>query len=389
MANEFEQRKVICNHLRLIPLDEVQTVFRLSPSLFSQPCRFRRAVKSASFPPGDAKGACTNSPRCILIGILRTAPDPSATLTRGTSPFRGGKNPRTLPYPLPRAGAENIIIYKGVMYIMKKKITAIFLCVALVAIAIVGASLAYFTDTDEATNTFTVGNVKIDLIESRYHRQGSGGSGDTSIPAPTQTASGMKYVSDDATIYTDEEIKADAANYSAYIGERGKNMVPGRRVAKSPYVINTGANDAYIRIRVMIPTAANNDYVNVHEGGVITNVWCSTSMLSGEFVNTKSGGQANEPYIKKAAVTRDGVTYDVYTFVRVEPLAAGAMTEWNVWNNIGINKDATSADVQKAIDAGAITVTDSTMTLNVLVEADAIQAEGFADADAAWAAYDA
>ena len=272
---------------------------------------------------------------------------------------------------------------------MKKKITAIFLCVALVAIAIVGASLAYFTDTDEATNTFTVGNVKIDLIESRYHRQGSGGSGDTSIPAPTQTASGMKYVSDDATIYTDEEIKADAANYSAYIGERGKNMVPGRRVAKSPYVINTGANDAYIRIRVMIPTAANNDYVNVHEGGVITNVWCSTSMLSGEFVNTKSGGQANEPYIKKAAVTRDGVTYDVYTFVRVEPLAAGAMTEWNVWNNIGINKDATSADVQKAIDAGAITVTDSTMTLNVLVEADAIQAEGFADADAAWAAYDA
>ena len=40
---------------------------------------------------------------------------------------------------------------------MKKKITAIFLCVALVAIAIVGASLAYFTDTKTATNTFTVG----------------------------------------------------------------------------------------------------------------------------------------------------------------------------------------------------------------------------------------
>lgn len=48
---------------------------------------------------------------------------------------------------------------------MKKKLTAIFLCVALVAIAIVGASLAYFTDTDQATNTFAVGNVKIELIE--------------------------------------------------------------------------------------------------------------------------------------------------------------------------------------------------------------------------------
>ena len=59
---------------------------------------------------------------------------------------------------------------------MKKKLTAIFLCVALVAIAIVGASLAYFTDTKSATNTFTVGNVKIDLIESRFHREGNDNS---------------------------------------------------------------------------------------------------------------------------------------------------------------------------------------------------------------------
>ena len=42
---------------------------------------------------------------------------------------------------------------------------------------------------------------------------------------------------------------------------------------------------------------------------------------------------------------------------------------------------------EKAIDAGAITATDGTMTMNVLVEADAIQAEGFADAAAARAAF--
>ena len=173
---------------------------------------------------------------------------------------------------------------------MKKKLTAIFLCVALVAIAIVGASLAYFTDTDEATNTFTVGNVSIDLIESRYHREGNDNSGDTDIPDPANIASGMTYVTDGHKAFTDDEIKADAANYSAYIGERGKNMVPGRGVAKCPYVVNTGANDAYIRIRVMIPSAANNDFVNVHEGGVITNQWCSTSFISGEFIDGKGGG---------------------------------------------------------------------------------------------------
>ena len=35
MVNRFKQRKVMCSHFRLIPSDEVQTVFRLSPSLFS------------------------------------------------------------------------------------------------------------------------------------------------------------------------------------------------------------------------------------------------------------------------------------------------------------------------------------------------------------------
>ena len=269
---------------------------------------------------------------------------------------------------------------------MKKKITAIFLCVALAAIAVVGASLAYFTDTKSATNTFTVGNVKIDLIESRFHRQGNDNSGDTSIPDPTGTASGMKYLNDGAKAFTDEEIKEDAKTYKdEYLAVKGENMVPGRGVAKCPYVVNTGANDAYIRIRVLIPSAANNDFVDVKDGGVITNQWCGTSLICGEFQHGLKG--ENWPVVVKAGVTKDGVIYDEYTFTRTEPLKAGAMTEWNVWNFIGIDKTATSADIQKAIDAGAITATDGTMTLNVLVEADAIQAEGFADAAAAWAAF--
>ena len=267
---------------------------------------------------------------------------------------------------------------------MKKKLTAIFLCVALAAIAIVGASLAYFTDTDSATNTFTVGNVKIDLIESRYHRQGSGSSGDTSIPAPTGTANGMKYVSDGATIFTDEEIKTDAANYSTYIGERGKNMVPGKNIAKSPYVINTGTNDAYIRIRVMAP----HDYEGSYRG-FISAMFCSSATSSGEFQHGANG--VNWPVIEENGYTdEEGLKYDVLTFTRIEPLKAGAMTEWNVINYVGIGKNVTSADIQTAVEKGFIKVSeDGTMTVNVLVQADAIQAEGFADAKAAFAAFDA
>ena len=47
----------------------------------------------------------------------------------------------------------------------KKTILVAAIAVMLVAALVVGGTLAYFTDTDAAKNTFTVGNVKIDLIE--------------------------------------------------------------------------------------------------------------------------------------------------------------------------------------------------------------------------------
>ena len=48
---------------------------------------------------------------------------------------------------------------------MKKKIISLCLVVALGATAVIGGTLAYFTDTDSETNNFTVGNVKIDIVE--------------------------------------------------------------------------------------------------------------------------------------------------------------------------------------------------------------------------------
>ena len=271
---------------------------------------------------------------------------------------------------------------------MKKKVTALCLCVALLAVAVVGASLAYFTDTKSATNTFTVGNVSIDLIESKYHREGNDNSGDTSIPDPTHKVvadDGMKYVTTGHTMFTNDEIKTDAAKYSDYIGEHGSNMVPGRNFAKCPYVINTGANDAYIRIRVMIPHDGDVD-----NGGIINAQWCTSSVENGEFIDGKGGGYNYAPALEMNGYTdKNGLKYDVYTFTRTEPLKAGAMTEWNVWNFVGIGKNVTNADIEKAIENGVITKTGiGALSLNVLVQADAIQAEGFADATAAFAAFD-
>ena len=48
---------------------------------------------------------------------------------------------------------------------MKKKIVAFMLVIAMLAIAIAGGTLAYFTDTETAKNVMTMGKVDIEQIE--------------------------------------------------------------------------------------------------------------------------------------------------------------------------------------------------------------------------------
>ena len=46
-----------------------------------QPLLLKDSLRSAT-PPGEAKGACMNSPWYALTGILRTAADPSGAMRR-------------------------------------------------------------------------------------------------------------------------------------------------------------------------------------------------------------------------------------------------------------------------------------------------------------------
>ena len=254
---------------------------------------------------------------------------------------------------------------------MKKKITALCLCVALLAVAVVGASLAYFTDTKTATNTFTVGNVKIDLLESSLHRENAGvANGATSTSelwsdvAKEGSGNTSKYKAGD-TFYTDAQIEANAAEYKC----EKVQLIPGRSYHKMPYVKNVGANDAYIRIRVMIPTNLDTAVLN-------SSMYTSTAMNNKEFTMA---------YDNSGAVERGGVKYNVYTFTRIDPLAAGKMTYWNVWGTIHMDSDTTGEELAKFFGEGKAYANG---VFPVLVEADGIQADGFADAAAAWKAFD-
>ncbi len=254
---------------------------------------------------------------------------------------------------------------------MKKKLTAIFLCIALVAIAIVGASMAYFTDTQNATNTFTVGNVKIKLLESSLHRENVGVANGQTSPSELwsdveKEGSGntSKYKAGD-TFYTDEQIEENAETYKC----ENIQLIPGRSYHKMPYVKNVGNNDAYIRIRVMIPADLDTAVLN-------SSMYTSSAINKNEF--TKAFDQTG-------SVERGNIKYNVYTFTRIDPLAPGEMTYWNVWGTIRMDTTVTSAQSEALFGENG-SYRDGVFP--VLVEADAIQSEGFADATAAWAAFD-
>lgn len=251
----------------------------------------------------------------------------------------------------------------------KKTILVAAIAVMLVAALVVGGTLAYFTDKDNATNTFTVGNVDIELLESSLHRENAGyvgTPGEKLNPDNAELRSEVlklgsnntsPYKAGD-TFYTDDQIKANAREYKC----DNVMLNPGESYHKMPYVVNTGKNAAYIRIRVMIPAALDTAILN-------SSMYTTTALNNKEFTMA---------YDSTGTVERDGVMYNVYTFTRIDPLAAGEMTYWNVWGTIHMDTTATNEQIAQLLPNG---------TFNVLVEADAIQADGFANATDAFAAF--
>ena len=255
---------------------------------------------------------------------------------------------------------------------MKKKLTAIFLCVALAAVAIIGGTLAYFTDTKTAENTFTVGNVKIELLESSLHRENAGVANGATSDSELWSDVDMEgsnntseYKAGDS-FYTDDQIKANAAQYKC----EGVKLNPGQSYHKMPYVVNTGANDAYIRIRVMFPADLDTAILN-------SSMYTTTALNNKEFTMS---------YDDSGAVDRGGIKYNVYTFTRIDPLKSGEMTYWNVWGTVHMDSDVTNEEIEALFGEGKAYANG---TFPVLVEADAIQADGFDDATEAFTAFDA
>ena len=225
---------------------------------------------------------------------------------------------------------------------MKKKILSLCLVVALAATAVIGGTLAYFTDTDNATNVMTMGNVEIDLEETY---------------------------------------------------EQNSTLVPGLDINKDVWVENEGTEEAYVRVHMAFPANMDDGDPNFNASKNFLH-WNfeAASYADGKWSflpeystgnGYKGNGAGNWNFYTD---TIGGVDYNIYVATYRTALAVGGKTE-NALDKIYL--DATVDGVTNADDSvtykdtkgNKITLTSEQLkNIQILVYAEGTQIDTFENA---------
>lgn len=233
---------------------------------------------------------------------------------------------------------------------MKKKILSTCLVVALAATALVGGTLAYFTDTDTKTNTFTMGNVDITLEED----------------------------------FPEDE------------------LLPGENNAlkKEVTVKNVGSEDAYMWIELWIPaeldTPADASQNDLHFNPFDTYKDAAGNLYAMRGAEAKKLGytlvaETVETYLGTKEI--GDVTYNGYReYIKNDTPKAKNESTYALLARVFMDKD-----IEQCTDAGHEEgclvlkngTTHYTGSWEIIVNAFGIQAEGFANIEEAIAAYNA
>ena len=217
-----------------------------------------------------------------------------------------------------------------------KKAMLMTLCAIILVVATVFGTMAYLTSTDEVNNTFTVGNVKITLDEAKVDTDGS----------PVTGAARVK---------TNEY-----------------KLLPGHTYTKDPTIhVDAASEDCFIRAKVTLTNAkewiaiatkyADNKVENIIKG-TDDNIWWVSQPAVDETANT-----VTYTFVYKNESHTDELGKRIWTSTDSKDLV--------LFNEIAIPGGLTN-DELKSVGASKITVV-----------AEAIQADGFENADAAWAEF--
>ena len=244
---------------------------------------------------------------------------------------------------------------------MKKEILTGALAVCMLATLVIGMSLAYFTDTDTKTNTFTSGKVSITLSETDH--------------------AGKSFVD-------------------------GQKLLPGSNtenaIAKNAIVtVDQGSEDSYVWVEILIPTAlyVGADETQEHHNALHYNQfknylqgYAEDSTLPAAVACAATYPSDHQWSLMKYIdeVTVGDTTYARLRTTHKDIVKAGEATSPAI-NQVYMDKTV------YANEAGNYMIptdweakndfAEYTGSWEIIVNAYAIQAAGFADVDAAVAAY--
>ena len=235
---------------------------------------------------------------------------------------------------------------------MKKRLVVTSLVIALIAIA-VGGTLAWFNDTDEVTNVFTVGSVDIEQKEV----------------FDEETAQLLPVKGTDPAVATD--------NY----------------IEKKVTVSNVGKNDAYVQTYVAVPAVLdNNGILKLYDGELADKGW---TKIDGDAV-----AEGMQPVATDVSIKEETLLYNVYLYRYNSVLPTGTNNETTtcleyvyIDSSIDLNtydkKDAAGNPGTDGVkdtayfvlaDGTEITDFDAAGKLNVYVATQGVQVRGFANA---------
>ena len=209
----------------------------------------------------------------------------------------------------------------------RSKALLLTLCAVVLVIATVFGTMAYLTSTDEVKNTFTVGSVNIKLDEAKANTDGSLVEG------------------------------------AARVKANSYKLLPGHTYNKDPMVtVLSGSESSYIKMTVTFSKAKELDAIFDPNGATLTSI----------FNNYDSTN-----WIYKGNTENDNMNTRTYEFWYKETV--GAPTA-----DVALDALFDSITVPGEITKEQLaTIEGMTITVN----AYAIQADGFANAEAAWAAF--
>lgn len=206
-----------------------------------------------------------------------------------------------------------------------KKTLTLILCVVLVMALSTAGTLAYFTSQDAAVNTFSVGSVEIDLTESKVDEDGK-------VIAGAEPVRANRY-----------------------------HLLPGRTYVKDPAVtVLAPSSECYVRM--MVTVELNNELDDAALALALGDIFTGYDKDTWPREN------------KTVTADKKSISYEYRYFETVNaeegdeelPALFTGFTVPGEWNNEELAK---------------------LQGMKINVEAHAIQAFGFDDADAAWIAF--